>query len=177
MHASGPLPADPQPADEHTRLVHAEAAATMPLGDPVDFELATRGRVAPLPDAPVVTSSGWPTWDRRTFVRPDPTTTGTEAHRGCPDEVHPSLWRQAGLNAVDGLFQVTDRIWQVRGIDLSNITFVAGDTGWIVVDTGSCAETAAAALELANEHLGARPVSAVIITHSHIDHFGGIRGV
>jgi alkyl sulfatase BDS1-like metallo-beta-lactamase superfamily hydrolase len=177
MHASGPFSADPQPADEHTRLVHAEAVATMPLGDPVDLQLATRGRIAPLPDTPVLTQSGWPTWDRQSFVRPDPTMAGIEAHTGCPDTVHPSLWRQAGLNAVDGLFEVTNRVWQVRGIDLSNITFVAGDTGWIVVDTGSCAETAAAALELANEHLGARPVSAVIITHSHIDHFGGIRGV
>ncbi len=177
MPAEPAGPDEPRPADPVTRALLAAAAETMPLTDPLDLTLAQRGRIAPLPDAPVLTPTGWPTWDRRSFVREDPTVSGMAADAGCPDTVHPSLWRQAGLNAVDGLFEVTPGIWQVRGIDLSNITFVAGDHGWIVVDTGSCAETAAAALALTNAELGERPVTAVIITHSHIDHFGGIRGV
>ena len=113
-------------------------------------------------------SSGWPVWDPDSFADTD---------GDAPSTVNPSLWRQARLNAVSGLFEVTDRIWQVRGLDLSNLTVVAGDTGWIVIDTLSSAETSAAAMALINEHLGARPVVAVIITHSHLDHFGGIRGV
>ena len=94
-----------------------------------------------------------------------------------PPEVNPSLWRQARLNAEHGLFEVRDGVYQVRGADVSNITFVAGENGWIVVDALTTAETARAALALVTEHLGERPVSAVIYTHSHIDHFGGLRGI
>jgi alkyl sulfatase BDS1-like metallo-beta-lactamase superfamily hydrolase len=95
----------------------------------------------------------------------------------CPPEVNPSLWRHAGLNAEHGLFEVCDGVYQVRGADISNIAFVAGESGWVVVDALTSAETSAAALALVTEHLGARPVRAVIYTHSHIDHFGGIRGL
>ena len=94
-----------------------------------------------------------------------------------PPEVNPSLWRQARLNAEHGLFEVRDGVYQVRGADISNITFVAGEKGWVVVDALTTAETARAALDLVTEHLGERPVSAVIYTHSHIDHFGGLRGI
>ena len=94
-----------------------------------------------------------------------------------PDTVNPSLWRQSSLTAEHGLFEVAEGVWQLRGFDLAVMTLIAGDTGWIVIDPLTAAETAAAALELANETLGARPVSAVIYTHSHADHFGGARGV
>ncbi|MFG3340676.1 alkyl/aryl-sulfatase [Glycomyces sp. NPDC048151] len=95
-----------------------------------------------------------------------------------PATVHPGLWRHAGLNTRAGLYEVVPgRIWQVRGLDLANLTLIAGATGWIVLDTLTNAESAAAALALANGHLGERDVQAVVITHSHIDHFGGIRGV
>ena len=93
------------------------------------------------------------------------------------DTVNPSLWRQSQLNAKHGLFEVVDGIYQVRGFDLSNMTLIKGDKGWIVVDPLITKETAAAALALANKHLGTRPVSAVIFTHSHIDHYGGVRGI
>ena len=91
--------------------------------------------------------------------------------------MHPSLWRQSTLNARQGLYQVTDAIYQVRGLDLSNITFVEGESGVIVIDPLISAETAAAALGLYREHRGNRPVVAVLYTHSHVDHFGGVKGV
>jgi glyoxylase-like metal-dependent hydrolase (beta-lactamase superfamily II) len=95
----------------------------------------------------------------------------------CPDTVNPSLWRQSQLTAIHGLFEVTDGIYQVRGMDLSNMTLVEGDTGVIVIDPLVSAEVAAAGLALYREHRGERPVTAVIFTHSHIDHFGGVLGV
>ena len=95
-----------------------------------------------------------------------------------PDTVNPSLWRQAQLNAHHtGLFEVVDGIYQVRSFDLANMTLIRGDKGWVIIDPLTCAETSAAALQLANEELGSRPVSAVIHTHSHVDHFGGVLGV
>jgi alkyl sulfatase BDS1-like metallo-beta-lactamase superfamily hydrolase len=94
-----------------------------------------------------------------------------------PDSVNPSLWRQAQLNNIHGLFEVAQGIYQLRGYDLSNMTLIEGDTGWIVVDPLTARETAAAALTFARQHLGERPVVAVIFTHSHIDHFGGVLGV
>jgi alkyl sulfatase BDS1-like metallo-beta-lactamase superfamily hydrolase len=87
------------------------------------------------------------------------------------------LWRQAQLNVIHGLFEVAPNVWQVRGYDISNITFIAGDTGWVVIDPLTNENTARISLELANKHLGARPVTAVIYTHSHVDHFGGVLGV
>jgi len=94
-----------------------------------------------------------------------------------PNTVNPSLWRQSQLNAKHGLFEVVDGIYQVRGFDLSNMTLIRGNKGWIIVDPLITKETAAAALALANKYLGTRPVIAVILTHSHIDHYGGIRGI
>ncbi|EXI69030.1 MAG: Metallo-beta-lactamase superfamily protein [Candidatus Accumulibacter adjunctus] len=94
-----------------------------------------------------------------------------------PDTVNPSLWRNAQLSLLNGLFKVTDRIYQVRGYDLSNISFVQGDTGWIVFDPLISPETARAGLELINRQLGRRPVVAVVYSHSHVDHYGGVRGI
>ena len=91
--------------------------------------------------------------------------------------MNPALWRQAQLLSRHGLFKVADRIWQVRGFDIANATFIQGDTGWIVIDTLTSTETAKAALDLVTENLGARPVTAIIYTHSHSDHFGGARGL
>lgn len=163
-----PLPEQPSAASDATAAANAAVATHLHLDDPLDFALASRGRVAPLPSDAVTNDSGWPVWDPASFA---------DTSGQAPSTVNPSLWRQARLNAVSGLFEVSDRIWQVRGLDLSNLTVVAGDTGWIVIDTLTSAETSAAAMALINEHLGPRPVVAVIITHSHIDHFGGIRGV
>jgi alkyl sulfatase BDS1-like metallo-beta-lactamase superfamily hydrolase len=94
-----------------------------------------------------------------------------------PATVNPSLWRHAMLNAQAGLFKVTDGIWQVRGFDIANMTLIEGKTGFIVVDTLTARESAAAALAFARKHLGNKPVSAIVFTHSHADHFGGALGV
>ena len=94
-----------------------------------------------------------------------------------PTSVHPSLWRQSKLCAKQGLYEVVEGIYQVRGLDLSNISFIEGDTGIIVIDPLISTETAAAALCLYRTHRGDRPVVAVIYTHSHVDHFGGVLGV
>ncbi|MFN8018626.1 MAG: alkyl sulfatase dimerization domain-containing protein [Acidimicrobiales bacterium] len=159
---------NPKPATAATAAANA-AAASLPFlapGADPDQARARQGHVADAPE--LVERDGWPVWDRAGFHLPD----GPP-----PPEVHPSLWRQAHLNNVAGLFEVVPGIHQVRGLDLSNLTFIEGETGWVLIDPLTSAQTARAALELANEHLGARPVTAVIYTHSHIDHFGGVRGV
>ncbi len=94
-----------------------------------------------------------------------------------PDTANPSLWRNAQLNHINGLFEVTDGIYQVRGYDMANVTFIKGESGWIVIDPLMCIECAGTALELVKEKLGDYPIKAVIYSHPHIDHFGGVRGI
>lgn len=145
---------------------HKEALASMPFSDERDFDDANRGLVAPI-EEPVVAANGAVVWDNSTY----------DFLAGeCPDTVHPSLWRQSQLAAIDGLFEVVPGIYQVRGMDLSNTTLVEGDEGIVVFDTLLSVETGAAALALYRKHRGDRPVKAVVITHSHADHFGGIKG-
>jgi alkyl sulfatase BDS1-like metallo-beta-lactamase superfamily hydrolase len=155
------------PATASTRTRQAALLDALPFGDTTDLELAERGLLAPLPDT-VTTADGQPVWDshRFDFVTGD-----------APDTVNPSLWRQERISGVGGLFEVVDGIYQVRSLDLSNISFVRGESGWIVLDPLITAEVAAAALELVNTHVERRPVSAVVFSHSHADHFGGVRGV
>jgi len=156
----------PKDATPQTRA----ANAPVDLGfDPADFDRASRGLVATHPTG-IIESPFGRVWDltRYEFI---------ERGGVNPDTVHPSLWRQAQLNAIHGLFEVAPGIWQARGYDISNVTFIAGDTGWIVIDPLTAEYTARACLDLANEHLGERPVVAVIYTHSHADHFGGVLGV
>lgn len=149
---------------------HAKAEAQLDFDDQRDIERALRGFVTTSDDFPVPGPDGSPrpAWDPSNFEF-------LQGER--PATVHPALWRQSQLNALHGLFEVTDGIWQVRGFDLSNLTIIRGETGWIVVDPLISRETAAAAMELVNRELGQRPVSAVIFTHSHVDHYGGVRGV
>ncbi len=138
------------------------------FGDRSDFELAERGFLGTLDDPVIKAGSGVPVYDfgAYDFLNAD-----------APDTVNPSLWRQSQLAAKHGLFEVVDGIYQVRGFDLSNITFIRGDTGWIVVDPLISKETAEAARNLVDQKLGALPISAVVFTHSHADHFGGVRGI
>ena len=141
--------------------------SALPFEVTEDFERAERGLLAPLPDR-VATADGRPVWDVRKFDF----VTGE-----APATVNPSLWRQERLNGIGGLFEVADGLYQVRNLDLSNVSFVRGETGWIVLDPLITAEVAAAALELVNTHVERRPVTAVVYSHSHADHFGGVRGV
>ena len=160
----------PKPATEFTAALNATTFTALSFDDDGDFERANRGLIARHPTGLIGNEADRVVWDieAHDFIRDQ-----DEA----PDTVNPSLWRQAQLNCVHGLFEVMEGVWQVRGYDLSNVTFIASDSGWIVIDPLTSAETAAAALALANEHLGERTVKAVIYTHSHVDHFGGVHGV
>lgn len=157
-------------ASEATRSVLRATAATLPFDDTTDFDDARRGLIAPLPDGGRITNGdGGTVWDVAQYDWVN--------HGDCPDTVHPSLHRQTQLLTVHGLFQVCERVYQVRSADLANMTIIEGDTGVILVDPLTSPETARAALDLYVEHRGERPVVAVIHTHSHIDHFGGVKGV
>lgn len=146
----------------------AEVAKQVQGADAGDMADARRGFIA-APHGQVRNEAGQVIWDFDAFA--------FQQAEAAPDSVNPSLWRQARLNNQVGLFKVRDGIWQLRGFDLSNITLIQGTTGWIVVDTGTSRETATAAMAFARQHLGAQAVSAVVYTHSHVDHFGGVLGV
>jgi alkyl sulfatase BDS1-like metallo-beta-lactamase superfamily hydrolase len=139
------------------------------FADRTDFENAERGMVARFELGVIKTADGHVVFDADAYTR--------VLSGECPDTVNPSLWRQCQLTSIQGLFEVTDGIYQVRGIEISNMTLVEGNTGVIVIDPLVSAECAAAGLALYREHRGDRPVTAVIYTHSHIDHFGGVLGV
>ena len=142
---------------------------TADLSDRTDFDNADRGLLDKLEPGVVTSADGQVVWDIDAFGR------AVQGDR--PDTVNPSLWRQSQLTAKQGLYQVTDGIYQVRGLDMSNMTLVEGDTGVVVIDPLISQETAAAAIALYRRNRGDRPVSAVIYTHAHIDHFGGVLGV
>ena len=158
-----------KPPSEHTLRVIREARETMPFSDRQDFEEAEKGFIAPLNSKVIKADAGHTAWD---IARYDFLTLGRDF-----DSIHPSLQRQSELNQKIGLFEVIPGIYQVRGLDLANITFVRGKKGWIVFDPLTARETARAGLELINEEVEKLPVTAVIISHSHADHFGGVRGV
>jgi alkyl sulfatase BDS1-like metallo-beta-lactamase superfamily hydrolase len=160
----------PKDATEATRRFNEAFAKSLPRDTREDFADAARGFIGTIPDARVVASGGRVVWDMAPYA--------FEADElAAPDTVNPSLWRQAQLNTRHGLFEVTPGIYQVRGFDISNVTFIEGKTGYIVVDPLTSAEPAAAALALMRRHRGDKPVTAVIYTHSHVDHYGGVRGV
>ncbi len=147
-------------------------ARSLPPEDGEDFADAQRGFIGTVPDAEVRRADGTGVWNLRAY--------GFLDEAEAPGTVHPGLWRQARLNRGHGLFQVTERIFQVRGFDIANITFVETDTGVIAIDALTCAETAAAALALYRRHRdpeGRRALRAVVYTHSHADHFGGVHGL
>ena len=154
-------------ATQHTRVHNQQA--TRP-DDPGDFERVSRGLVAQHPTGIILDKQGRQVIDVNRY---DFLSVGNPA----PDTVHPSLWRHAQLNHHHGLFEVMEGVWQVRGYDISNITFLAGETGWLVIDPLTTEQTARDSYALVTEHLGERPVVAVIYTHSHTDHFGGVLGV
>lgn len=158
-----------QPVSAAVEVAHREHLTMLPFDDTTDFEDADRGFIAALTPCVITAADGRVVWDNDSyaFLAGDP-----------PTSVHPSLWRQSQLAAKQGLYEVVEGIYQVRGLDISNITFVEGDTGVIVIDPLISTEVAAAALGLYRAHRGGdRPVVAVIYTHSHGDHFGGVLGV
>ena len=156
-------------ATANTERANAAVRQAMTMNDKQDFEDATRGLMAQLKDPIVKAADGRVVWNtqRYEFVKGDP-----------PATVNPSLWREQKLNTAAGLFKVVDGVYQIRGYDMANMTLVEGASGWIVIDTLFTEDMARAGLKLAMETLkSSKPVVAVIYTHSHVDHFGGVRGV
>jgi alkyl sulfatase BDS1-like metallo-beta-lactamase superfamily hydrolase len=168
--AAATIPGVSEAASGHTQLAHEDSSKDLPFEDREDFEDARRGSIASAPNLVLRDARGRVVWDMDSYAFIDP-------ESDSPETVHPSLWRMARLNAIHGLFEVVPGIYQVRGYDISNMTLIEGKTGVIVIDPLISTECAAAALALYRQHRGERKVSAVIYTHSHVDHFGGVKGV
>ncbi|WP_170874530.1 alkyl sulfatase dimerization domain-containing protein [Mycobacterium sp. IS-1264] len=161
------MPVDHKPPTAVIESAHRQHA--LPFDDTTDFHNADRGFIAALSPCVVKAADGRVVWDNDAY---------SFLEGPAPATVHPSLWRQSSLAAKQGLYEVVPGVYQVRGLDLSNVTFVEGDSGVIVIDPLISTEVAAAALDLYRTHRGGdRPVVAVIYTHSHVDHFGGVLGV
>lgn len=166
-----PDPIDFLPKKAHPATVAANTAFadSLPFDDVHDFENAKRGFIGCIPDGIVQDNAGRTYWDMTQYAFLN------DEH--APDTVNPSLWRQARLNMHHGLFKVTDRVYQIRGMDLANITIIEGDTGLILLDTLTTSQVATAALDLYFQHRPRKPVHTVIYSHSHTDHYGGVLGV
>jgi len=164
FHPKGKVPS------KHTLEVLKKAKSTLPFSDERDFEEQKKGFIAPMKDLTIKADAGHVAWDMERYqflLKADEF-----------DSIHPSLTRQSKLNMNYGLYKVADGIYQVRGFDLSDISFVRGKTGWIVIDPLVSREVARAALKLFQKHVGKDdPISTVIYSHSHVDHWGGVRGV
>ncbi len=159
----------PKEATEVTRAVNRAALEGLPLADKRSFDDAARGLIESASDQVVAGPTGRPVWSLKPY--------GFLSKEQAPDTVNPALWRHSRVNMASGLYRVVDRIYQVRGLDIDNLTIIEGDTGLILVDPMVYAEEAKAALELYYKHRPRKPVVAVIYSHSHADHFGGVRGV
>ena len=158
------------PPSAYTVKMFEELRQSLPFDDKRDFEENERGFIAAPPYKQIMAEAGHVAWDMESY---DWLLEGKDF-----DSIHPSLQRQAVLNMAYGLYEVLPgKIYQVRGFDLANISFIKSNTGWIVFDPLTAKETAAAALKFINEQIGERPVVAVVYSHSHVDHFGGVRGV
>lgn len=156
-------------ATTYTRDANRSWLTRLPFADTRDFENATRGFIGAINPARISREDGVAVLDLAPYDFLD--------EEQAPDSVHPGLWRQAKLNRLHGLFQVVDRIYQVRGYDVANITIIEGDSGLIIVDPVTTVESAKASLELFYQHRPHKPIHTIIYTHSHADHFGGVRGI
>ncbi len=166
--ACAPSAKSANPASDATKAANEAVKEYLPFDNQRDFENAQRGFIATLDDDIISGEAGNLVIDLGyyDFISGD-----------APDTVNPSLWRQSQLNAMHGLFEVKEGIYQIRAFDLANVSFIRGDTGWIVVDPLLATETAAAAYELISREVERLPIKAVIFTHSHVDHFGGVKGI
>lgn len=162
------LTSEVKPATTHTKEQQEQVYALLDFEDTREQEFAQRGLIAAPDELEIKDKNGKVVWSQRAYAFLD---------ADAPDTANPSLWENARNNHLYGLFEVTDGIYQVRGYDMTNITFIKGDTGWIVFDPLMSTECAEAAFDLVTEHLGERPVTAVIMSHPHVDHYGGIKGI
>jgi len=159
----------PKPASAWVVAQHQALLTALPFADTADFDDAARGFLGTIHHAKVTSAQGRAVWSLEPY--------GFLSEAEAPATVNPSLWRQSRLNMHHGLFEVVPGVYQVRGLDIANMTLIEGDSGVIVVDTLTSIEGARAAMELYVKHRGRRPVAAVIFTHTHTDHWGGARGV
>ena len=164
------LNAEKKPATEITEATNAEVYQLLDFSDEQEAEFANRGLIAAPENLTILAENGMTIWsqDAYDFVRSAET---------APASANPSLWRNTQYNALYGLFQVTDDIYQVRGYDISNVSFVRSQHGWIIMDCASSRYTAAEALKLFRSEMGDDPIVAIIISHAHADHYGGIEGL
>src|SRR5450432_811547 len=159
----------PKDAAVSVAAQNAAILEALPFADTADFDDAARGFLGTVDKARITSAQGRVVWSLEPY--------GFLSENEAPATVNPSLWRQSRLNMRHGLFEVVPGVYQVRGLDIANMTLIEGDSGVIVVDTLTSIETARAALELYFKHRGQKPVAAVIFTHTHTDHWGGARGV
>ncbi len=159
---------EPVAASAQTAANNAAVLQQLPFSDRTDYESVSKGLIAPF-KGQIKEAAGKVIWDVQAydFLAKDKN----------PDSINPSLWRLAQLSAHAGLFEVSPRLYQVRGLDLANMTIIEGDDGLIIIDPLTVTETAKAALELYYQNRPRKPVVAVIYSHTHVDHFGGVRGV
>lgn len=162
------LNAESKEASQYTKDANDKVYAMLDFDDNAEYENASKGLIASPEKLEIYDENGKLVWSQEaySFIEND-----------SPDTANPSLWRNTQLNHTYGLFEVTDGIYQVRGYDMTNITFVKGNSGWIIFDPLMTSECSSAALELVNDNLGEYPIKAVIFSHSHVDHFGGIEGI
>ena len=162
------LNAEIKPATQYTVDANKQVYALLDFSDTSEFDNATKGLIASPDSLDIYDESGKLVWSQTAYAF---------LENDAPDTANPSLWRNAQLNHIFGLFEVTDGIYQVRGYDMTNITFIRGETGWIIIDPLMSVECSTAAFALLKENLGDYPVTAIIYSHPHVDHFGGVRGV
>lgn len=156
-------------ATEITKQINEQVYTLLDFDDETEKQNAEKGLICAPDSLEIKDSEGNVIWSQDAY--------GFTEDVKAPDTANPALWRNTQLNHLYGLFEVTEGIYQVRGYDMTNMTFIEGDTGWIIFDPLMSAECAAAALQLVNEQLGERPVKGIIISHPHVDHFGGIGGI
>ena len=156
-------------ATKFTQDKNKEVYAMLDFSDEQEKSFAEKGLIAAPESLELKDEKGKVVWSQKAYSFVE--------NADAPATVNPSLWRNTQLNHLYGLFEVADGIYQVRGYDMTNITFIKGDTGWIVFDPLMSTECSAAAMQLVNENLGERPVTAVVMSHPHVDHYGGIKGI
>lgn len=160
---------DVKDASKYTADENAQVYKTLDFSDEQEKEFAKKGFITAPDKLEIKTENGTVAWSQSAydFIRNSST----------PDSANPSLWRNTELNSLYGLFEVVDGVYQVRGYDVANVTFVKSDNGWIVFDCTTSSETAKAALELLESKFGKAHIAAVVVSHAHIDHYGGIGGL
>jgi len=157
-----------QVATEFTRQVQQDSISQLDMSDTTDFELAAKGLMVSAPNDSVRNETGFEAWNPGNYLYQS---------SAAPETVNPSLWRQAQVNNIRGLFKVTEGVYQLRGFDLANMTLIDSDNGWILVDPLTTEESTKVAIDFAREQLGDKKIVSIIYTHPHVDHFGGVQAL